>query len=76
VLVDRSAATAVERELGAASVVDRRADGSIELRVPYANHDAFRSWVLGLGTHAEVLGPPDVRGELVEWLRQIAGARS
>jgi hypothetical protein len=32
--------------------------------------------VLGLGTHAEVLGPPDVRAELVAVApRQIAGAR-
>ena len=76
VLVDVPAATAVERELGAASVTERRPDGSVEFRVPCANHDAFRSWVLGLGAHAEVLGPPEVRGELVEWLRQVAGERS
>jgi predicted DNA-binding transcriptional regulator YafY len=72
VLVDPSAAVAVERELGADAVATRRRDGSIELRVPCANHDAFRSWVLGLGLHAEVLGPPDVRDELVAWLRALA----
>jgi predicted DNA-binding transcriptional regulator YafY len=74
VLVDASAAAAVERELGAGAAVAHHPDGSAEFDVPCANHDAFRSWVLGLGLHAEVLGPPDVRGELVEWLRGIAGS--
>jgi predicted DNA-binding transcriptional regulator YafY len=73
VLVDSSAGTAVERELGPDAVVETRADGSVEFRVPCANQDAFRSWVLGLGQHAEVLGPPEVRGELIQWLRRVAG---
>jgi hypothetical protein len=33
---------------------------------------AFRSWVLGLLEHAEVLGPPAVRGEVVAWLEEVA----
>ena len=31
---------------------------------------AFRSWVLGLLDHAEVVGPPDVRAAVVAWLRR------
>ena len=72
VLVDEPAAAAVERELGTDAVAARRPDGGVEFRVPCANHDAFRSWVLGLGLHAEVLGPPEVRAELVQWLRAVA----
>jgi hypothetical protein len=37
-----------------------------------ANRGAFRSWVLGLGVDAEVLGPPEVRAGLVDWLHDLA----
>ena len=50
-------------------------DGSVELDVACANLDAFRSWVLGLGDHAEVLGPPEVRAAIVDWLRSMAEHR-
>ena len=60
----------------------RGADGSIDVEVPCANLPAFRSWVLGLLDHAEVLGPPDVRAAVVAWLQahgrrhdDAAGAR-
>jgi hypothetical protein len=33
---------------------------------------AFRSWLLGLGLHAEVLAPADVRADVIEWLTRIA----
>ncbi len=58
-----------------AAVVQRFDDGSVEVEVPYANLDAFRSWLFGLGVHAEVVGPPAVRAAVVEWLRAMAGAR-
>ena len=46
----------------------------VDVDVPCANLPAFRSWVLGLMEHAEVLSPPDVRADFVEWLeRQVAG---
>ena len=32
------------------------------------NRDAFRTWVLDLLDHAEVLGPPELRDDIVEWL--------
>jgi predicted DNA-binding transcriptional regulator YafY len=74
VLVDAGRARLVVDDLGAASVVERRADGSVELDVACANLDAFRSWVLGLGEHAEVLGPPAARAAVVDWLRSMAAA--
>jgi predicted DNA-binding transcriptional regulator YafY len=72
VLVEAPAASAVARELGRDAVVAEHPNGSIEFAVPCANQDAFRSWLLGLGTHAEVLSPLAVRAELVQWLREIA----
>ena len=54
----RSRAAAVVRELGADRVVDTNPDGDVDVRVPCANREAFRSWVLGLIEHAEVRSPP------------------
>jgi predicted DNA-binding transcriptional regulator YafY len=71
VRVDRDRAGGVERELGAVRVVARHLDGSVDVVVPCANVPAFRSWVLGLMEHAEVLGPPDVRRAVVEWLEAL-----
>lgn len=65
-------APAIERELGADRVTRRHGDGTIEVTVPATNQDAFRSWVIGLVEHAEVLGPPGVRAEVVSWLRAVA----
>ncbi len=35
------------------------------------NRDAFRTFVLGLLEHAEVLAPPELRDDLVEWLQAL-----
>jgi predicted DNA-binding transcriptional regulator YafY len=74
VRVDASRAPAVVRELGADRVVETRPNGDVDVRVPCANREAFRSWLLGLLEHAEVRSPADVRADVVEWLeRQVAG---
>jgi proteasome accessory factor B len=57
------------------SAVRRLDDGAIEVDVPCTNLDAFRSWLLGLGVHAEVLRPAEVRADIVGWLHAVAGAR-
>ncbi|MEX1104566.1 MAG: WYL domain-containing protein [Ilumatobacteraceae bacterium] len=64
----------VRRELGDAAVVADGPSDATTFDVPCANLDAFRSWVLGLGVHAEVLAPPEVRADVVTWLRGLAGA--
>jgi proteasome accessory factor B len=74
VRVDGRRAAAVERELGTERVIARRRGGAIDVEVPCANVAAFRSWVLGLLDHAEVLGPADVRADLVDWLAGVASA--
>ena len=78
VAVDPPLAAVVRAELGDDAVLraeppDGPAGGTVVFRVPCANRDAFRSWVLGLGVHAEVLDPPEVRAELVAWLRSFDG---
>lgn len=67
-------AAVVLTELGDAAVLRRGDDGSVVFRVPCTNRDAFRSWVLGLGQHAEVVAPADVRADVVAWLRSIVAA--
>jgi proteasome accessory factor B len=73
VRVDADRAGGVGRELGGERVVARHDDGSVDVEVPCANVPAFRSWVLGLLDHAVVLGPPDVRAAVVEWLTAMVG---
>lgn len=74
VLADAVVAPRLERDLGAAAVVDRRPDGSVVLRLEVTNPDALRAWVLELGEHAEVLSPAQVRADLVGWLEAVAGS--
>ncbi|MBK9179129.1 MAG: WYL domain-containing protein [Acidimicrobiales bacterium] len=72
VLVDGVVAPRVVLELGDDRVVERRADGSVLVQVAVANRAAFRSWVLGLLDRAEVIGPPALRDDLVDWLERLA----
>ena len=62
----------VRSELGDSAVVDERSDGSVVFAVHCANRGACRSGVLGRGPGAEVLGPPEVRADLVAWLHDLA----
>jgi proteasome accessory factor B len=73
VLVDATRAAWVVDELGHEAVVERRDDGSVVVALSVVNRDAFRTWVLGLLEHAEVLEPPELRDELVTWLRAFDG---
>jgi len=75
VRVDSARADAARRTAGGAEVVDGP-DGSVDLVVEVRNLEAFRSFVLGFGPDAEVLEPPEVRDDLVAWLRGIAGDAS
>jgi proteasome accessory factor B len=69
-------ASKVAREVGQDAVVEQRPDGSILVRVPCGNLPAFRSWVLGLLDDAVVVGPPNVRDDVVHWLTAIAATEA
>jgi proteasome accessory factor B len=64
----------VEDHLGAASVVERRPDGSVVVELPVTNRESFRSLALTFLDHAEVLAPEELRREMVEWLTTLAAA--
>ncbi len=59
--------------LGPEVVRERHADGSVEVVLTVTNREAFRSFVLGFLDHAEVLGPPELRDDLMGWLAALAG---
>jgi proteasome accessory factor B len=68
VLVDPPRAAWVIDQLGEDAVADRRPDGSVVVSMPVVNRAAFRTWVLALLDHAEVLAPPELRADMVDWL--------
>jgi predicted DNA-binding transcriptional regulator YafY len=63
-------------DLGDESVMERHDDGAVVVELRVVNREAFRTWVLGLLEHAEVLAPPELRADVIEWLREIAGAEA
>lgn len=72
VRIDAARATAAVAELGEHRVVVHHPDGSVEVDVPCANVPAFRSWLLGFVEFAEVLGPPEIRDDVIAWLEAVA----
>lgn len=72
VLVDADQAPWVIHHLGEAAVVERHDDGSVVVRLEVTNRDGFRSFVLSLLDHAEVLAPAELRADLVAWLEAVA----
>jgi len=72
VLVDAARAAWVVDALGEPAVVQRRDDGSVVVELEVVNREAFRSFVLELLEHAEVLDPPELRADIIDWLRGVA----
>lgn len=72
VLVDADQAARVIVEVGEDAVVERRDDGAVLIELRVTNRAAFRSFVLGLLDRAEVLAPPEVRDDVIAWLREVA----
>jgi proteasome accessory factor B len=73
-LVDADQAGWAVGQVGQHAVEARHTDGSLVLAVTVTNRSAFRSFVLGFLDHAEVLGPPELRADIVEWLESMCRA--
>lgn len=69
-LVDADQAAWAVHTIGPAAA--EHPDGSVELELTVTNEAAFRSFVCGFLDHAEVLGPADLRDDLIDWLAAIA----
>ena len=71
-LVDPPQAAWAAGHVGPEAVEAWRPDGSVVLAVRVTNRDAFRSFVLGFLEHAEVLDPPELRADMIDWLEGLA----
>ena len=69
--IDGPGARWAVQHLGPDAVVEQ-AEDSVVAELPVTNRSAFRSFVLSFLEHAEVLDPPELRAELVEWLEAQA----
>jgi predicted DNA-binding transcriptional regulator YafY len=75
VLVDADQAAWAVHRAGDDAVLEHRDDGSVVLGLQVTNPHAFRSFVLELLDHAEVLAPPELRDDLVAWVTPQTGGR-
>lgn len=71
VLVDADQAAIATATVGPEAVEERHEDGSVVIALAVRNRDAFRSFVLGFLEHAELLGPPELRDDMVIWLEAM-----
>ncbi len=69
--VDPDQAVWAARRLGQ-EPSERGSDGSAVFEVVVRSPDAFRSLVLEFLEHAEVLGPPELRTDMVAWLERLS----
>jgi proteasome accessory factor B len=67
---DADIAPTVRTELGDAEIESDDEHGLVAI-ISVANREAFRSWLLAFLDRAEVLGPEDLRAEVVEWLEGL-----
>jgi proteasome accessory factor B len=70
--VDAPQAPWVVDHLGNDAITERRADGSVVVELPVTNPGSFRSFALSFLDHAEVLGPPELRDDMLAWLEELA----
>jgi proteasome accessory factor B len=71
-LVDADQTAWALHQLGDDAIAERRADGSTVFRLTVRNPEGFRSFVLTFLEHAEVLSPPELRQDVIDWLETIA----
>ena len=71
-LVDADHAAFAARQLGRSTPVESAPDGSAVFAVAVTNWPAFRSFVLTFLEHAEIIGPPELRARMTQWLMEVA----
>ncbi len=71
--VDAIRAPWARQQLGDDAVVESD-DAATLFEVAVRNRDAFRSFVLDLLDHAELLSPQELRDDLVDWLDRVVSA--
>jgi predicted DNA-binding transcriptional regulator YafY len=74
VRLDASVGAVIAERMAERATAEVADDGSVTLHFPVQNHGAFRSWLFGMLDHAVVLGPPELRAGVVDWLKAMAEA--
>jgi len=72
VRVDADQARWAAELLGEQTVSSEEGDAGTVFRVPVTSWPAFRSFLLSFLDHAELLEPPQLRSELIDWLTMAA----
>jgi proteasome accessory factor B len=70
--IDAEQAAWAIQHLGPDHLESTEPDGSVVMRLPVTNREAFRTFVLSFLEHAELLEPEDLRSDLVAWLEAVA----
>jgi proteasome accessory factor B len=70
--VDAELAAWAIQHLGPDHLRSTEPDGAVIVELPVTNRAAFRSFVLSFLDHAELLGPDDLRADLVAWLEGMS----
>lgn len=73
VLLDPGVARSVLVEHPGLDVVRRLDDGSAVVSLEVRNFAGLRDFLMTMLDHAELLGPPELRDRVVDWLESIAG---
>lgn len=71
-LVDAEHADLAVREIGGRGSMEKQPDGGVVIELPVRNPERFRNFVLGFLDHAEILGPDELRADMVAWLENLA----
>ncbi len=72
VLVSERIAWQVSRHFGRFGEIRPGDDGSVVFETPYASARMLASWVLRLGEHVQVLGPPELEDEVAGRVATLA----
>ena len=75
VLLDHVVAGPVLAEDPGLDVAERRDDGSVVVELQVRNPAGLRGFVLSFLERAELLAPPELRADLVDWLRAVRHGR-
>jgi predicted DNA-binding transcriptional regulator YafY len=68
----RVAKAAIAARIVAEREVDQRDDGAVEITYCVADADELVRWVLGWGTQAEIIAPPQARARIAELATEIS----
>ena len=69
---DPAVAVAVRADLRNEGTIVADDENGLVVRLPVTYHEGFRSWVLSYLDRAEVLGPPELRAQMIDWLTKVA----